>query len=221
MQNLFNLKIFLQTMEHIKHIIFDLGRVILNIDWDRTSAALKQMGVEQPRIFFEQLRDKDGFKKLQTGHISQEDFLNEVRRYLPHNATDNTLIKAWNAMLVDFPPERLHIIYKLSKHYNTFLLSNTNIIHWNSYYPQYKKALRQEGLPDLFVKEYYSHEIGLAKPDPAIYKLVLHENNLRSEETLFLDDKEENLEAARALGIHTILVTPENDLKRIFEKIAV
>lgn len=205
-------------MNSIKTIIFDLGQVILNVDWHKTTHAFQELGLENTKSAFDQLHQSGFFQELQTGYAAPEDFIKFLRGFLPAGVSNKQIIKAWNAMLMDFPPERLHLIHQLSRRYTTFLLSNTNRIHWQEYYPRYQEILRKEGLPPLFKKEYYSHELGLAKPDVAIYKRVLQENRLEPESTLFLDDKEENLEAARLLNIQVQQVTPENDIIKIFEK---
>jgi len=161
------------------------------------------------------------FARLQTGNLSSETFLNDLRAYIPSEVSDESLKAAWNAMILDFPAERLKTIHALKKQYRTFLLSNTNYLHWEYYYPEMKAQVRQLGLPGLFEKEYYSHEIGLAKPDQAIYRYVLDENALVPEETLFLDDKDENLEAAREMGIQVRKVNEKFTLVDFFQEITV
>ena len=204
----------------VKNIIFDLGQVILNVNWRLTYEAFQELGIRRIDRIFDKLHQQDVFSNLQTGKLDSRRFIRYLLQYLPNGATEQQVVDAWNAMLLDYPRKRLHLIHELSREFRTFLLSNTNKIHWERYHPQYLQILEEENLPPLFEKEYYSHEIGLAKPDTAIYKLVLNEQNLQAGETLFLDDKPENLEAAEQLNIHTQLVSAQNELLDIFQKAA-
>ncbi|MGN6637868.1 MAG: HAD-IA family hydrolase, partial [Mucilaginibacter sp.] len=79
-------------------------------------------------------------------------------------------------------------------------------IHYDFIMDYLKKEFGFEGNDHLFEKTYYSHLVGMRKPDKAIFEKVLHENNLKPEETLFIDDIAANLEAAKELGIQTYLM---------------
>jgi len=97
-------------------------------------------------------------------------------------------------------------------------LSNTNEIHFNFYNNIIRSKFKINYLSDLFEKAYYSHRIGLRKPDKEIYNLVLNQNNLKPKETLFIDDSEPNIKSAKTLGINSILLTPPDSVIKIFHK---
>jgi len=103
---------------------------------------------------------------------------------------------------------------ELAKTYRIFLLSNTNVQHEKIYSKMLKDVSGFE-MKDLFEKYYYSHEVGLAKPDPAIFQLVLNENNLKPAETLYIDDFQQHIDAARKLGMQGFLFQQNKDLKEI------
>lgn len=186
-----------------KNIIFDLGGVILNIDYDLTAKAFEQLGLPQ----FQQLFSKAGQEKLfdlyEKGLISSDEFRETLNNALKTRVSSATIDAAWNAMLLDLPGVRLEFLKKMNATHRTFLLSNTNEIHihW------FSKALMQHfGISDLsgcFEKVYLSYEIGLRKPDTAIFQHVLQESQLNPDETLFIDDSPQHLESAKKLGIHT------------------
>ena len=114
--------------------------------------------------------------------------------------SEDQIIDAWNALLLDFPRERIDLLKKIKTRYRTFLLSNTNSIHLK----EFQERLHTEQgvyLEDLFEKAYYSHVVKLRKPHADIFNLVMNENNLVPAETLFIDDTESNFPEAQRLGI--------------------
>ena len=104
-------------------------------------------------------------------------------------------------MLLDIPPERIDMLMKLKNKYRTFLLSNTNVIHFNYYTDNLRKAHLYESLSDLFEKDYFSFLMNMRKPDAEIYEFVLSENGLIAEETIFIDDSILNIQGAEKVGI--------------------
>ncbi|MBN4051505.1 HAD family phosphatase [bacterium AH-315-M05] len=194
------------TGTKIKNIIFDLGRVILNVDEHLTSEAFKKLGINDFNEIYSQIRQTSLFDKLEKGSITTDEFRTELKKHLPNSVNDRAIDDAWNAMLLDLPRERIHLLEQLRSKYQLFLLSNTNEIHIKAYSNILKNSYGFENLSHLFEKEYYSCKIGLRKPDDKIFRLVLSENGLIPGETLFVDDSEEHIEAAKKLGIRTHLL---------------
>ncbi len=187
---------------HIKNIIFDLGGVILNIDYNLTINSFKKLGVSNFEKFFTQASQTRLFDRLDTGHITPAEFRDQLRILSGLELTDQEINDAWNAMLLDMPLQRITMLENVRKHYQTFLLSNTNAIH----YPEYNASLQQKfGFSDLsalFNKQYLSYQVGMRKPDVQIFEFVLHENGLNPEETLFIDDTLQHVEGAKKAGLH-------------------
>ena len=113
----------------IKHIIFDLGGVILNIDYPLTSQAFKQLGVNNFDAVYSQAKQTSLFDDFETGKISPEKFVVQVKNLLDIKCTDDEIITSWNAMLLDFPKERLDLLQQLKNKYTIVLLSNTRMIN--------------------------------------------------------------------------------------------
>ncbi|MFY0252958.1 HAD family hydrolase [Chitinophaga sp. 30R24] len=203
-------------MKGIKNIIFDLGGVILNIDYQLTNNAFVALGVNNFHELYSQFHGSNLFNKLETGHISTEEFLAEMHKHIPENVTDQQITAAWNAMLLDFPLQRLQLLQQLRQHYNIYLLSNTNAIHLEAF----NKLLQESrGIPSLgsfFDRAYYSHLMGHRKPDKAAYQIVLDENGLNAADTLFIDDTLPNIEGAKAAGLQTIHLQPPKTIMDIF-----
>ncbi|HVI49231.1 MAG TPA: HAD family phosphatase [Chitinophaga sp.] len=203
-------------MQGIKNIIFDLGGVILNINYKLTSEAFKALGVENFDELYTQFHGSSLFNNLETGHVSVEEFLKEIRQHVPETVTDAQICDAWNAMLLDFPLQRLQLLQQLRNHYGLFLLSNTNAIHLDAFN---RILMESRGIPSLatfFDRAYYSHLMGQRKPDKEAYQMVLDENGLKAEETLFIDDTQPNIKGARAMGLQTIHLLPPKTILDIF-----
>lgn len=188
-------------LKDYKNIIFDLGGVILNIDYKRTISAFHDLGIQDFETKFSQLQQIDLFDAYEKGEISSQVFRSGIRSAFDNPLTDSEIDVAWNAMLLDLPKERLELIRSLAKTKRITLLSNTNEIHISSFY---RTILDQHGLTDLsgyFLKVYYSFELGMRKPEARIFKHVLAAHEFNPEETLFIDDSIQHVKAAKALGI--------------------
>lgn len=205
-------------MQGIQHIIFDLGGVLLNIDYQLTSKAFTALGISDFDQHFSQLHANSLFEDLETGKVNEEEFLEKIKEHLPAGTTNENIITAWNAMLLDYPVARLQLLQQLRQHYNLFLLSNTNAIHLAAFNSILEKSRGISSLASFFDRSYYSHLVGLRKPGKEIFQLILDENDLRPEHTLFIDDTLPNVEAAKELGIQTIHLQAPKTILDIFRK---
>jgi putative hydrolase of the HAD superfamily len=194
-------------IEGIEAIIFDLGGVILNIDYQRPIEAFKALGAKEVDGMYSKQVQTALFDELETGSISEDDFWAGLSAYCPPNVTRVQLEAAWNSILLDFPLRRLQILQQVQLHYSTYLLSNTNSIHERAFNALLQQTVGYPSLAVFFDKVYMSHRVGLRKPDPAIFELVLRENRLTPQKTLFIDDSPQHIAAAQALGIQTIHLT--------------
>ncbi|MCW3462505.1 HAD family hydrolase [Chitinophaga nivalis] len=203
-------------MKGIKNIIFDLGGVILNINYQLTNDAFVNLGVKNFSELYNQFHASNLFNDLETGHISPDAFLAEMHRHVPEGVTDADITAAWNAMLLDFPLQRLQLLQQLRQHYNLYLLSNTNAIHLEAFNQLLQESRGIPSLSTFFDKAYYSHLMGYRKPDAACYQVVLDENGLQPSETVFIDDLLQNIEGAKAVGLHTIHLKAPKTILDIF-----
>ena len=187
----------------IKNIIFDLGGVLVGLDDQRCIDAFKAIGASQIAQYIEDHRTEDLFYDTEVGNISQHEFCNEVRRIASCNVRDEDIVWAWNRLLTVIPNEKKVRLLELhDKGFRLFLLSNTNEMHWNycaeELFP-YKRWIAQ----DFFDEIYLSYELHKIKPQEDIFATVLADAGIKAEETLFIDDNEANIAAARELGIQT------------------
>lgn len=188
----------------IRNVIFDLGGVLLNIDYQLTIEAFKQLGVHHFQALYSQAQQTDLFNALETGKITPTAFCDGIRTVSGLSFTNESIIDAWNAMLLDFPDERVVFLSEMSKKYRIFLLSNTNQIHLEAFTKIIQKQHGLAHLNPLFEQVYYSHMIGLRKPHPEVFEYVCKDSGLSPAETLFIDDSIQHVEGAKKAGLTAI-----------------
>ena len=204
-------------MKNYKAIIFDLGGVVLNIDYLLTINQFEKLGVENASDFYSKKVQDSIFDKVEVGEINSKEFMEALKKKC--NNTDLEQVEnAWNAMLSDLPQNRLTLIKKLKNKYKIFLLSNTNEIHMQALQNKIGEETWVE-FSALFDKMYLSFEIGFRKPDKSAFKIILKENNLKPNEVLFIDDSPQHIETAERLGMNCYYLLDEEDITTIFPDI--
>ena len=205
------LKLTCKPYKHlnIKNIIFDLGGVILDIDYQRTLNEFKKLGVNNLENLFTLTSQTELFNKLDCGLISEDEFRATFKQHINTPISKSQIDFAWNALLLEWNMERLSLLENLMPNYKIFLLSNTNAIHSKVYNQKLMNLTNGKDLKHFFHKVYYSYEVGLRKPNPEIFKLLLNENSLLANETLFIDDTAEHINSARNLGINCYHINPK------------
>ena len=200
-------------MQSVKNIIFDLGGIFLNINYQLTEQAFKELGIPDFTNMFSQHHSNELFELLETGKLTPDDFYNIFRKESGTNLSNEQIKSAWNALLLDFPAERIHWLENIKEQYNVYLFSNTNQIHYDQFMEDFSAAYPDKDFNSYFIKAYYSQTLGLRKPYVASYQKIIQEQNLVAAETLFIDDTVKNIEGARQAGLQTIhLVAPQTVL---------
>ncbi len=194
-------------MQTVKAIIFDLGGVLLDIDFRLTEKAFADLGVSDFSAFFNQFHSNSLFKKLETG-IDEALFYDEFRSGTGLSLSDEQIRDAWNALLLDFRLESLAVLPQLKKKYQLYLLSNTNEIHLQEFQRRYTLLQQEQEFDALFDAAYYSHRIGHRKPNASAFEFVINTHKLNPAETIFIDDSINNIEAAQQVGLQTIHLLP-------------
>ena len=194
----------------VKNIIFDLGGVLINLNYQLTRKAFEDLGVEDFDAFYTQHAANPLFENLEVGAIELEAFYEALRVATGLTLTNSQIETAWNAMLLDFPVDRLEWLSQIKNKYNIYLFSNTNAIHYNSFINIYRKVAPQLGLDinfeHFFKKAYYSHTLGQRKPEVAAFEAVIQDAKLDPTQTLFIDDTLLNIEGAQKAGLQTIFL---------------
>jgi len=206
-------------MAEIKNIIFDLGGVIINLDIPKTIAEFNKLSPKPFEAVYTQLQQYPLFDAFDKGTVSENTFFTELKSITESNANINELKHAWDAMLLDFPKHRLDQLSQLKNKYRLFLLSNTNETHVHTFE---KDLLSQHGYQNLepfFEKVYYSCRVGMRKPDREIFDLVLTENKLDPNETIFIDDSPQHVEGAGKTGIQSYLLEKNKEFSDLLNSL--
>lgn len=194
-------------MQQSKAIIFDLGGVLLNIDFKLSEKAFQELGIDNFADFFNQFHSNDLFRRLETG-MDDQLFYDDLRAATGLALTNDQIRDAWNALLLDYRPESVAVLPKLREKYQLYLLSNTNEIHLQEFQRKYEAWRPGQSFDELFDAAYYSHRIRHRKPNASAFEYVLQKHDLVPAETIFIDDSINNIEAAQQLGIQTIHLQP-------------
>ena len=201
----------------IKNIIFDLGGVILDIDETIVYKELEKMGISTSELA-QSKEFIDIMSKFDTGIYTAPTFRKKTKTLLgQEKMTDQRFDAIWNAMLLDIPRERIEAIEKVKKHYKIFLMSNSNVIHYDLYVRDLQLRFGYHEFDELFNKSYFSFAEHLEKPDPRFFELILDHEGLLPEETLFIDDTAANIEVAKSLGIKTYHIRRDELVRNLFE----
>ncbi len=203
----------------IKNIIFDLGNVILDLNFERANVAFKELlGADFDRLSSSE-ETRDIFLKFEVGYFSEESFINALQRLSAKVPDGRAMIDAWNSLLVGIPEQRLKLLEDLNqKGYSLYLLSNTNSLHIHWLQTYLKNTYKIEDFDNRFFKKsYYSHLLKMRKPDPEIFQFVLSNAFIKAEETLFIDDSKVNVLAAQNLGISILHHNSGMDICEVLE----
>jgi len=193
-------------MQKIKNIIFDLGGVFIEVDYFKTQDAFINLGVTHFNQLYTQQHSSPLFALLETGKVTPGEFYNRFREVSGINLTNEQIRTAWCAMLGNFYTDALDWLTQVGQRYNIFLFSNTNKIHEDAFNITLQHQTGLNSIDGYFKKAYYSHTLGLRKPDVASYQAILDEQNLVAGETMFIDDSIKNVEGALQAGLQGLFL---------------
>jgi len=200
----------------IKNIVFDIGNVLVDIDFKTVADEFKKIAITDFSSIVSYNKQESFFDLFEKGKISAKEFRDTLRKFLKPNISDETIDAAWNSILISYPKQKFELLGELKRHYQVLALSNTNEIHVAALNKAAKEKFGKEKFADFFHYAYYSNETGFRKPELEIYELMLQQQFLNPHETLFIDDKEENIEAAKALHIQAFHLTDRDKLFELF-----
>ncbi len=192
----------------VTSLIFDLGGVLINLDIEKTRQSFIKIGKPHFDQLFNVHEANQLFQDFETGHIGPDTFIKTLQKETAKGTSEQDIIDAWNAMLLDFRLESLDFVKQLKELYPTFLFSNTNFIHQKSFQQTIKETTPYSSVDELFHKAYYSHEIGWRKPVVDAYRYIITEKKLDAGQTLFIDDNKDNIQGAKEAGLQTLHLLP-------------
>ncbi len=202
------------NLESVEIVIFDLGGVLLNIDYNATSLEMKKLGFLDFDEHYTQLAQNNLFDQLETGKISEQAFINELKAHVYSQVTPNQIVHAWNKMIGKFPNQKINLLESLNGK-RIVMLSNTNVIHWKKVLLEWKNV-RQVQIETYFEKIFLSHEIGLRKPHVETFHYVCQSLKVLPENVLFIDDSPQHIKGAKEAGLRTFYYEDETSFFQLF-----
>ena len=199
----------------IKNIIFDLGNVLFDIDFNKLKPAFEKLGIQDFDKQYSLLHASDIFLQLEKGEIMPEEFYDLLRKESGLISNNEAMEQAWNSMLLQFRWESIAFLQQYKTRYRMFLLSNTNYIHQQCINKMLKERTGITELRQLFEAAYFSHEVGMRKPDLAIYQHVIDDAQLNPVETIFIDDVEANIKPAETAGLKVHLLLQHEKIEQL------
>ena len=201
-----------------EQIIFDLGGVLIDIDYQATEKVFIDLGFEDFGEKYSQLNQSDLFDKLEIGEISAQHFINKILPLCPEGTSPNKVVAAWNAMLGEFPKEKIKLLHRVKSRLPIYMLSNTNEIHIPKVYEAWDRV-SDVPMSVLFDKMFLSFEIGKRKPDVATFKWVCKTLAINPLTTLFIDDSPQHIEGAKKAGLCTYFYNSKTDFLEFFNQL--
>lgn len=196
-------------------VLFDLGGVLIRLDYQRTITAFNALGISNFEAIYTQASQQQLFDLFETGKLSPQRFINELLHLLPPGTSPNDVVHAWNAMILDVPSATLEVLEKVKASHHVVLLSNTNALHVPVVRNEWRKQTDRP-MEDFFDGLYFSHELGMRKPHVETFITVCEREGILPSETLFIDDSIQHIEGARTAGLQTHHLTSINALGQLF-----
>jgi putative hydrolase of the HAD superfamily len=203
-------------LSNIKNIIFDLGNVILNLDFDASIKAFKKLGLKDDVLSGRSVFPDSCFYEQEIGVITPNEFEKKIVELLDNGkVTEEQVHSAWLKMVLDIPPHRVRMLQQLGEKYNLYLFSNSNKTHIDHIDIEFRERYGFE-FSLLFKKQFYSHEINMRKPDLGSFETVIQLSGVKPQETLFVDDLIENITGAEKAGLKTFWLKNGMEMVAIF-----
>ncbi len=201
-----------RTQQRFSIILFDLGNVLVKVDY---AAFLRTLGFDHEMTegeLYHLLEDES--RAFEMGKATAEEFLQVINAKLGKSYTFDQFRKAWVSILPSPVLGVPELVERLAPSYRLMLLSNTNELHFHHL---------DEMLPVLkrFERYFLSYEIGVLKPDPAVYQVVLTNVDVPPQQILFIDDLKQNIRTAEAAGMSGIVFQDIGHLQKELNRLGV
>jgi FMN phosphatase YigB (HAD superfamily) len=198
----------------IQAIYFDLGKVIVDFDYVVGARELLKITTLPLTEVVAVLSDADLIFEYETGKLSSFEYYQRVSQRLAIDVSMETFQELWGNMFLPEPLLSESFLADLKHKYRLFLLSNTNEIH-------FEYVARRYPILKHIEERLLSYQVGCMKPDPRIFELAIERAGLPAEDILFTDDRTENVEAAKMVGIQAIQFHSEKQLIREMRQLGI
>lgn len=202
----------------IKALIFDMGGVLVDLDIEDCKRAFRSgLGFDGIDDIIDACHQKGIYGDLEEGKLSAEEFRSIVLAGSREGAVEADVDEAMSHILVGIDPYKADLLKRLSEKYELYMLSNNNPICL----PYSSKMFSDAGIPleKIFRKSFFSYEMKALKPSEAFYKAVMKEIGRSSDELLFIDDSQKNVDGAMAAGLPAVYYEPGTDLAELLDRV--
>jgi FMN phosphatase YigB (HAD superfamily) len=189
-------------------LLFDLGRVVLDIDFSKAIAIwAADAGCAPAELLSRFVRD-EAYRQHEMGLISDADYFATLRASLDVTLSDDRFLEGWNAIFTGEMPDIAALLVRARNHLPLYAFSNTNAAHVAHFSKTYADVLGH------FREIFLSSTIGLRKPDAAAYDHVVKAIGVPAQRIVFFDDSADNIEGARSRGLIGVHVTSPDDVAK-------
>jgi putative hydrolase of the HAD superfamily len=191
----------------IRTLLFDLGGVIIDFDFDRAFRFWAARASGEPAEIERRFSLDEPYEQHERGELHASDYFASLRRSLNIILSDDELIEGWNDVYLGVMPGMLAMLTIASQRFPLYAFTNSNPTHQSVWSMRFAKEL------SIFKNIFVSSELGLRKPDPEAFSEVASRTGFNVSEFLFFDDTPENIEGARTAGMHAVLVESSSDVR--------
>jgi glucose-1-phosphatase len=187
-------------------LLFDLGNVVIDIDFERAFAHWAASARCDPALLRERFTHDEPYQRHEIGAIGIEEYFASLRASLGIGLTDAQFLEGWNAIFIDEVPGIAALLARAAERLPLYAFTNTNPTHAAYWAARFPDAVKN------FKKIFISSSIGLRKPDAEAFAFVVREIGVPASRIVFFDDSPHNIAGARACGLQTVLVKSPFDV---------
>jgi glucose-1-phosphatase len=197
--------------ENVRVLLFDLGNVIINIDFARAINVWSHYAKLKPETLKSRFSLDASYERHERNEITGKEYFASLRELLGINLTNTQMEEGWNAINVGEVATVREVLHQAKQNFPVYAFSNTNPTHWAHLSSHYSEVL------SVFQKVFTSFELKKRKPHKEAFEVVIKEIGVNAENILFFDDLLENVEGARAAGLQAVHVQSIADTREALE----
>jgi epoxide hydrolase-like predicted phosphatase len=191
----------------IDALLFDLGGVVIEIDFDRVFSHWARYSNQSLEIIRSRFAFDSYYERHERGEIDASEYFASLRKSMAINITDEDFLAGWNSIYIGETPGVSTLLSKAGEKLAIYAFTNSNFTHQLVWSKKFKQVL------SLFREVFVSSEIGKRKPEPAAFHAISCKIGVQPENILFFDDSLENIVGAEKVGMQTVHVRSPKDIK--------